>query len=587
MSSSSSLFFSILQNPSSRTAVVGLGYADLFSVVALSSNPIAYKWQHSVDGGLNYFDINPDGGVFAGSRTSVLGVNAGMTDLSSVWNGARFRCVVESGGQTIVSSAATLTVKDQTCNGVVECGGSIYSADCGLLPMPGYSQYMDCTACECVAVALASSSSSSDNESSSSSSSFSFTGFIEFVETKVSVNTSSSSSSSYEELFVFAIEDPQLSAQIEVALGREVVESCYYVAFDEQCPEGYLFRGFADGCIGVCDKLCCPNPELSSVAMVCGRVYSGFKGYNSPWGFYLDPSTIRLAWLKSLGQDSLVGLSPSEIDSSINDGSILEGSECCFPMSGKLRSMEIQGPEYCFDPFYLESNRTFDPVSGKFAQSTYCAGACKNRSGDYCLDNDIFEVEYLLDSKEAEIEMMFASMSEEESDDYIMSELLQIFDGIDDNIERVYTPEEMEQIFLSGLSSSSSSVASNTVFDYNLGLPSTIGSSPSEINIGFGYNFILTLDASEHSYFSFSVPADGVLSSVSAVVGSPNMVSSVFSIIQGGVTIASSEFGYDINSPLFLDFLPLGPGNYSISIHSPTPSQEEYVIFLVLDRGGL
>jgi hypothetical protein len=113
-SSPSSDDLRILQGPTERTVVVGQGYSELFTVSAASSDPIDYQWQQSVAGGSSYSDINPNGGVFSGVNSPILGVNAGMTDLSSVWNGAKFRCVVESAGKSISSDAATLTV--------IECG---------------------------------------------------------------------------------------------------------------------------------------------------------------------------------------------------------------------------------------------------------------------------------------------------------------------------------------------------------------------------------------------------------------------------------------------------------------------------------
>jgi hypothetical protein len=102
--------FMVTEQPTDNSVVAGQAVGELFSVEAQSDHPISYKWQHSVDGGLTYFDINPNGGVFTGSRSSILGVNANMTDLSSTWNGAKFRCVLESNGYVIVSDPGTLSV---------------------------------------------------------------------------------------------------------------------------------------------------------------------------------------------------------------------------------------------------------------------------------------------------------------------------------------------------------------------------------------------------------------------------------------------------------------------------------------------
>jgi hypothetical protein len=82
----------------------------LFSVVVSAPGAVVYRWQHSVDGGVVFFDINPHGGVFLGAEGDSLSVYAGMTDGSSVWNGARFRCRVSYAGEDFYSGAGVLTV---------------------------------------------------------------------------------------------------------------------------------------------------------------------------------------------------------------------------------------------------------------------------------------------------------------------------------------------------------------------------------------------------------------------------------------------------------------------------------------------
>ena len=43
--------------------------------------------------------------------TSELGVNAGMTDGTSTWNAAKFRCVLSvTGGANVTSGVVTLTI---------------------------------------------------------------------------------------------------------------------------------------------------------------------------------------------------------------------------------------------------------------------------------------------------------------------------------------------------------------------------------------------------------------------------------------------------------------------------------------------
>ena len=96
-------------------STAGAAEATLFSVTATASPTatLTYQWQQSVNGGATFSNINANGGVFTGVTTDTLGVNAGMTDTSSTWNGAKFRCVVSAPSATTVtatSTAKTLTV---------------------------------------------------------------------------------------------------------------------------------------------------------------------------------------------------------------------------------------------------------------------------------------------------------------------------------------------------------------------------------------------------------------------------------------------------------------------------------------------
>lgn len=102
------------QPTATKSAVAGAAIVNLGTVVATvvpTTATLTYQWQHSTDGGTNYSNINPAGGVFTGADTATLGVNSGMTDTSSTWNAAKFRCVVSStGADSVTSSAVTLTV---------------------------------------------------------------------------------------------------------------------------------------------------------------------------------------------------------------------------------------------------------------------------------------------------------------------------------------------------------------------------------------------------------------------------------------------------------------------------------------------
>jgi hypothetical protein len=102
------------QPAATATAVAGAAIATLASVTATitGAGTLTYQWQHSTNGGASYSNINPAGGVFTGADTATLGVNSGMTDTSSTWNNAKFRCVVgaSTGNTDKTSTALTLTV---------------------------------------------------------------------------------------------------------------------------------------------------------------------------------------------------------------------------------------------------------------------------------------------------------------------------------------------------------------------------------------------------------------------------------------------------------------------------------------------
>jgi len=101
------------QPAATAEADAGDAIATLASVVATitGGGTITYQWQQSVDGGSTFANINPAGGVFTGADSATLGVNAGMTDTSSSWNNAQFRCVLTaSGADDVTSTALTLTV---------------------------------------------------------------------------------------------------------------------------------------------------------------------------------------------------------------------------------------------------------------------------------------------------------------------------------------------------------------------------------------------------------------------------------------------------------------------------------------------
>lgn len=103
------LFF-IVQHPQDSSTTAGAFAYPLFSVLASFFEGVSYAWQLSLDGGSTWHDINPDGGVFFQASTDVLGINPGMTDTSSTWNGSKFRAKITYNGETLHSDSATLSV---------------------------------------------------------------------------------------------------------------------------------------------------------------------------------------------------------------------------------------------------------------------------------------------------------------------------------------------------------------------------------------------------------------------------------------------------------------------------------------------
>ena len=103
------LFF-IVQHPQDSSTTAGAFAHPLFSVLASFFEGVSYAWQWSLDGGSTWHDINPDGGVFFQANTDVLGINPGITDTSSTWNGSKFRAKITYNGETLHSDSATLSV---------------------------------------------------------------------------------------------------------------------------------------------------------------------------------------------------------------------------------------------------------------------------------------------------------------------------------------------------------------------------------------------------------------------------------------------------------------------------------------------
>jgi hypothetical protein len=293
-------------------------------------------------------------------------------------------------------------------------------------------------------------------ESSSSSSSAAELYAFNFFELEVEQASSSSTS----EFMTVAIKDTQIATQIEIASQYETPNKCYYFPSESECPEGYFENGFAEDCIEACDKICCPDPEVIATPMVCGKVYGGGGGHNSPWQFHLDPDSIRLSYKKFLTEESLEGLLPSQISNSIGSD-IEEGQECCFPTTGTARRMTVIGEDYCYSPLTLNAERILDEASGEYVIQSACEGDCENVSGGFCLDDELNAYRAELQANLDAEDQRFASFSDDEIIQWFLDNNVDIFKESGIDLEREYTDEELVQIFFEIQFPSSSSSSSS------------------------------------------------------------------------------------------------------------------------------
>lgn len=615
-SNSSPPTFKIVGSPEPRIVVAGKACDDLFSVSATSPLPIKYRWQFSFDRGARFFDIDPRGGVFVGCDTGFLGVKAGMTDFSPIWNGALFRCVAESGGQTIFSGSADLTVVaempeavvsamsefdgssssssggDDTCGGAFECGGSLYHADCGLLFEAGQINIMDCDLCECVTLPL--------EYFESSSSSAADLLFNSFLEISFGAQSSSSSSSQGVDFLTVLTRDPQVNLQALVASkqGRRSGE-CLLFAADEQCPDGYYVQGLADNCVGPCDKFCCPISTSGEDPMLCGRAYRGAKSYNSPWQFYLDPNTVRLAYRYDIS-GAVTEKTPSDLDGELGSD-VAEGTECCFQIRDSLRQMKIVGPEQCYLPLELAAARVFDSGEGEFVQQTSCEGECDNIAYNYCLDSDLLSFGSMLDDRAKVIEQQVESADYLEVEQEFLDDLHLMLSGLDGDLTYVPTLEEIEDALLAAenASSSSSEYFPPLAFDYANDPIPTLPASPTVLPLEVGGNFISSLVGGDYpdNFFRFSIDSGRSLVGVYAIIWESLSGSATMSIQQGvqwdgQSLVGEAVFGFDLASSLLScgsssssceSTLPLGPGDYSMRVSSAVVPDVDYVLLMVVE----
>jgi hypothetical protein len=131
--------------------------------LSMSGNPV---FEYSDDGGVNY-TTHPSNAHQA-TMMSTLDPNSNKTfvsgtfKISTLASSRRYRVKLTVGSVEYTSTHAFAVCAATECSQYWPVGyaGPAYSADCGLLPMPGYEQHFDCSACECVSTPVSSSSSS-------------------------------------------------------------------------------------------------------------------------------------------------------------------------------------------------------------------------------------------------------------------------------------------------------------------------------------------------------------------------------------------------------------------------------------------
>lgn len=392
--------------------------------------------------------------------------------------------------------------------------------------------------------------------------------------------------------------DVQFSTQIETATKVKINNSCYHIPYYENCPDGTYFAGIKDGCQGPdCDKICCAVSNEADDLVLCGRMYKGVKGYNEPWGFYMDGGSLNILYRGQIASGSYSGLDLVDVQEKL-DSTIPNGSEFCFPLQNSTRRMAIEGPDYCQEPLFLDSKKVFDPATNVYIQKTECAGDCKNIEGSFCFDLELENYAKEVDASLEEAGNKVDQMSDFELEDYLSENGLGALYRFDVDPEYVPTAKEIEDQIMSiafGSSSSSSSqeeVEVQVAFDIETQSVSLDPAAPSEITLLKFENFVRSFvgGSQTENYFSFSIaPGLSVVRAYSiwgSTTGSGTMSIRSGSSWSGGTDLGSSSFGLNF-SPEPLNFiLPLTGGPYSLKVANNGASTEYGLLFIVESTGS-
>jgi hypothetical protein len=114
------------------------------------------------DDGINWQDFNPSLlTLYSSMSLSGLTERGGSFRVDTFVPGRKYRVKASISNVNIYSNSALSICPVLECSQFWPVGWSepTYSADCGLVPEPGFNKYMDCNICECAKVAISSSSS--------------------------------------------------------------------------------------------------------------------------------------------------------------------------------------------------------------------------------------------------------------------------------------------------------------------------------------------------------------------------------------------------------------------------------------------
>lgn len=120
----------------------------------------------------------------------------------------------------------------------------------------------------------------------------------------------------------------------------------------------------------------------NQVSYFKGKVFLESKTSNSPWNFYLDPSSIELANFVDIDTHFL-NLKPSLIESKLMNKEIAEGQTLYFGLTENSKQTNVSEINFCQHPLVWDSIVSYDIETGEMVQRGFCKGECSNIIYDY------------------------------------------------------------------------------------------------------------------------------------------------------------------------------------------------------------